>query len=156
MEPERKALAEAFISAIERENLTNRQAAEYLNIPSYAISLLKKEKHWRDVSKAVWSRLNVWMKARVDISEYVIPEGEKKLDQFAKSEKKSRALPDVDSCTHAAPGISDFNKNSIRVREAFHGGSLPDRQVTIPPLRLVLDIDLRISVNGVPHQFDKP
>jgi len=95
MKPEEmKILSEHLIDAINKEDLTIRQAAEYLGLNPGYVSMAKNPKTWDGMSKDAWYRLTFWHNSRCKLSEYNPPEGaevyrpKEKADLIPKQKRK--------------------------------------------------------------------
>lgn len=172
MDLDKTTLAKRILTACEHESLNYRQAGKLLNIPSYNFSLLKKEKYYKHVSRACWERISEWASSNKKISQFMIPEDEKIIDQYRENEAAGKNPPyqvtdDPGSpagSTTAAPTVLPDEDRSIKSQRDTVKGKLqkinlsppcsPELPgIAIPPLKLVLDIDIRISVNGILQQF---
>jgi len=86
---EMKTLSEHLIDAINREDLTTRQAAEYLGLNPGDISMAKNPKLWDSMSKEAWYRLTFWHNSQCKLSEYKIVEDAEVYQPKEKADKKT-------------------------------------------------------------------
>ena len=86
---EMKTLSEHLIDAINREDLTTRQAAEYLGLNPGYISMAKNPKLWDSMSKEAWYRLTFWHNSQCKLSEYKIVEDAEVYQPKEKADKKT-------------------------------------------------------------------
>jgi hypothetical protein len=176
MDLDKKTLARSILEACEYESLNYRQAGKLLNIPSNSFSLIKRVETYEYVSSKYWQRISEWAKSRQKISQFVIPDSEEIIGQYQAHQPAAAGqipqVSDFPTPTHgnavSAPTIPPGDGKSIKPKkdaaiskpkkEKSDGESgivpaspppLESPSIVIPPLKLVLDIDLRISVNGV-------
>jgi len=89
MKPEEmKTLSEHLRDAIYKEDLTIRQAAEYLGLNPGYVSMAKNPKTWDGMSKDAWHRLTFWHNSRCKLSEYNPPEDAEVYRPKEKADKK--------------------------------------------------------------------
>lgn len=72
----KKAISEALIAAINREELHTRQAASYLNLNPCYLSMAQNPKSWDAMGKAPWVRLQEWFDTNEPLNKFQIPDGE--------------------------------------------------------------------------------
>ena len=175
MDLDKKTLARTILEACEYESLNYRQAGKLLNIPSPTFSLIKKEETYDLVSPKYWQRISEWAETRRKIAQFVIPDSEEIIGQYrahqpavgeAKQIPQASDFPTPDNSA-TAPIIPPGDGKSIKPKKDVAGSKKQKEKpvggseiipvsppleppcIVIPPLKLVLDIDLRISVNGV-------
>lgn len=66
----KKRVAENVISAIERENLMNFEAAKYLGVSASCLSLIKNPGNYRKIGEPSWNKLHDWVVSGKKITEY--------------------------------------------------------------------------------------
>jgi len=114
----KKEISGYLIKALDRENLSTREAAQFLNMNPIYMSMARNPKMFDSMSKAAWERLQDWMNTRDKISEYKIPELE---EIYKVPEKKPRLgseefRPDKETEEHSPEVVlSSKKKKSARI-----------------------------------------
>jgi hypothetical protein len=78
---DKKAIREHLLEALNREEISNREAAKLLNIHPMYFSQIKKEEQWDGIPPSKWERFNEWHLTRCTLREFTLPEGEP-IDKF--------------------------------------------------------------------------
>jgi hypothetical protein len=94
-----KEISEAFVKAMQREDLHTREAARKLNLNPCYVSMLINPGTWDSLSNAAWTRFQEWCLSNLPITEFHIPEGEPiwvppvKKEETKVVDKKFPAIP---------------------------------------------------------------
>ena len=165
-EEEMRIISEHLIDALNKEDLTTRDAAKALNLSPGYVSMAKNPKLWGSMSKDAWYRLTQWHNSRGKITEFKIPEDESifmpkdqvKLDA-SKTANKTVKKTSKKSDTQPAPQIKpERNDSSVWIKKddekIDHNDSSKWIDAFISPdppeahLRVCLDLEITLTING--------
>lgn len=105
----RKQIATAFLTAVERENLSNREAAIMLGIEPKYFSFLKREEFYSNFGNKNWEILEHWIDQRCAIKQYEPAEAPKAIP--AETVTKSEPVKEP---------VSPEKKSSSKIIEKPH------------------------------------
>jgi hypothetical protein len=108
---DKKAISEALIEAMNREDLNTRATAKFLNINPCYISMAKNPNHFDTMGITAWTRIKEWLDTRDKISAFQIPEGEPifvpKERQSAPAKPKSKKAPALKEVEYKDTGSNE-------------------------------------------------
>jgi hypothetical protein len=156
----KKAISEALIAAMNREELHTRQAASYLNLNPCYISMAQNSKNWDSMGKAPWIRLQEWFDTNEYLNKFQIPDGE---EIWKPKEKTFEIKPVIEGKKVKEAFEKEMKAHDERVIErnrmsmnAFEKmlnkvGEIkpPDRDIAIAapePMRIPIQLDLKINI----------
>ena len=141
---DRKMIAQHLREAINREDLSTREAARFLNIAPYYISMGVNEKLWDSMSKSARERIETWHQSREKISAFLIPEGE----EICKEKEKKVAEKPAEEATPQQKIAEKLNVPAQKVYKNPEEKSAQLGTTETQRLKVILDIDINLSVNG--------
>jgi hypothetical protein len=157
---DKKAISEALVQAMNKEELHTRQCASYLNLNPCYISMAQNPKSWDSMGKAAWIRLRDWFDTNEPIHRFQIPDGE---EIWKPKEKTTEVKPGVEGEKAQKAFEKELKAHDERVIErnrmpnkAFEkmlnkvGEIKPsDRDYAIAapePMRIPIQLDLKINI----------
>lgn len=154
---EKKRLSEALKEAMIKEELHTSQAAKYLNLAPYYISMAQNEKSFAAMGVAPWIRIKEWMETRMKISEFTIPEGEPIWTVSGKPEKKEEKEVPADDKQSTPSGKKPKKEvkkkwRSVKIEaEVKQKSPTPEMDFTLESAdhkKFIFDIEINLVING--------
>jgi hypothetical protein len=138
----KKVLSEHLRDAMSKEDLSTRQAAKYLNIAPYYLSMSQNKNSWSAMGKRPWERIEEWHDTRDKLSAFQIPEGEEVRKPKEKTDDQVKTKPEIKKEVATIAKTIPQELDPIKKKEPE-----PSYQET-QRLKVVLDIEINIVVNG--------
>jgi hypothetical protein len=138
---DKKIMAEHLRDAMNREDLSTREAARCLNLAPYYLSMSQNENSWAAMGRSPWERIEQWHNTREKLTSFRIPEGEeiwKPKEKSVDPPKKSPVIKEkvaVEKNAEDLPGVIEIKHSQAYSPE-------------IQRLKVALDIEINLTVNG--------